>query len=291
MLWNRKPHTKTVIVEKTINITGSTKISELIHAHKGAIDAIANVAKPLHRLKNPILRKVMAARVTIAEAAKMADCTPEAIAAALAPLGFRYEASENSPGAVQLPPQWLLNMKSAGILYYDVRPIIESGTDPLKEILGKFKEVPGGEVLCIINSFVPTPLIHLLEQEKAESSYVETVGDKEYHTYFLKKEKDAPVKSSTEDKVIMDDAASFEAAYRAFAKEQVRETDVRHLEMPMPMQTILGELAQLPKGHMLYVHHKRVPVYLLEELADKNYEVHIHTVDDSNVKMMLFEKP
>ena len=89
----------------------------------------------------------------------------------------------------------------------------------------------------------------------------------------------------------MDDAASFEAAYRAFAKEQVRETDVRHLEMPMPMQTILGELAQLPKGHMLYVHHKRVPVYLLEELADKNYEVHIHTVDDSNVKMMLFEKP
>ena len=87
----------------------------------------------------------------------------------------------------------------------------------------------------------------------------------------------------------MDDAASFDAVYHRFSPDQIREIDVRYLEMPLPMQTILAELEELPAGHVLYVHHKRIPVYLLEELAGRAFEVHIHTVDESNVKMMLFK--
>jgi len=275
-------------MEKTIRITDNTKISELIKADKACIDAIARVARPFHRLRNPILRNVMASRVSIAEAARMGGCTVAAIVEALAPLGFAYETEETGDTTALPRPAWLQD--ADGVIRYDVRPVIESGTDPLKEILGRFKEVPPGGILCIINSFVPTPLIRLLEQEKAEGSYVETVSDKEFHTYFLKKKKAGPAKAGTGDKVIMDDAASFDAVRRRFPREQIREADVRHLEMPMPMQTILDALAVLPKGHMLYVHHKRVPVYLLEELADKHYEVHIHTADDSNVKMILFEQ-
>ncbi|MBX2922051.1 MAG: DUF2249 domain-containing protein [Chitinophagaceae bacterium] len=274
-----------------MKINDNTKISELIKANKNCIDAIAGVAKPFHRLRNPILRKVMASRVSIAEAAKMGGCTVEAIVAALTPLGFEYEkrkAAENT--GIQSKPQWLSQAGADSIVRYDVRPIIESGTDPLKMILARFKDVPPSGILCIINSFVPTPLIHLLKQEKAEDSYVDTISEKESHTYFLKKKKENIAEKTTNDKVIMDDAASFQAVYDSFAREKIKETDVRNMEMPMPMQTILGELHALPEGNMLYVHHKRIPVYLLEELADKNYEVHIHTVDDSNVKMILFEK-
>lgn len=275
-----------------MKINNNTKISELIKANKGVIEAIATVAKPLQRLRNPILRGVMASRVSIAEAAKMGGCNAQDIVAALLPFGFEYEATTAAETKIEGKPTWLLQAKQEAIFFYDVRPIIESGTDPLKEILGKFKEVPYGGVFCIINSFVPTPLIHLLQQEKAAASYVDMIAANESHTYFLKKQKETtPDKKAKEDKVIMDDATSFQQVYSSFSPAQIKEIDVRHLEMPLPMQTILGELKQLPKGNMLYVNHKRVPVYLLEELADKNYEVHILTVDESHVKMILFEKP
>jgi hypothetical protein len=60
--------------------------------------------------------------------------------------------------------------------------------------------------------------------------------------------------------------------------------------MPQPMQTILAELKTLPGNHALYVHHKRVPVYLLEELADKDYEVHIRNIEEGNVKLLIYKR-
>lgn len=277
-------------MEQSITINGNTKISELIKANKACIDVIAGLAKPFHRLRNPILRKVMASRVTINEAAKMGGCTIQDFAAALAPLGFRYEAAAIKENEAKPKPGWLLQADTAGIKYLDVRPVIESGTDPLKEILSNFKDVAAGGILCVINSFIPTPLIHLLEQEKADSSYVETVGPNEFHTYFLKKIKERTEPKEERRNVIMDDTESFDAVHKRFSTAQVKEIDVRHMEMPGPMQTILQELGHLPENGMLYVHHKRVPVYLLEELADKNYEVHILHIDERNVKMILFEK-
>lgn len=274
-----------------MKINDNTKISDLIKADKNCVDAIAAVAPPLHRLKNPILRKVMASRVNLVEAAKMGGCTVEDIVQALIPLGFEYEKAVVDETVSQPKPDWLLKAETRAIIEYDVRPIIESGSDPLKVIMAKFKEVQPGGILCVINSFVPTPLIHLLKQQQAEDSYVDIISPEESRTYFLKKIKASSIqKSNNADKVIMNDEASFKELYDAYPKDKIREIDVRHLEMPMPMRTILGELETLPKDWILYVNHKRVPLYLLEELADKNYEVHIHTVDDTNVKLILFEK-
>jgi uncharacterized protein (DUF2249 family) len=280
-------------MDKPVKINNTTRISELIKADKASIDAIAGVAKPFHRLKNPVLRKIMASRVTIAEAAKMGGCSVGDIVAALTPLGFEYEQAMPPEETTQQPkPGWLLDARRADITWLDVRPVIESGTDPLKEILGKFKNVPEGKILCVINSFVPTPLIHLLQQGKSESSYVDKISENEILTYFLKKKNAGEEEQrSRNDNVIFDDADSFEAVRQRFSGEKIQEADVRRLEMPQPMHTILNELKMLPPDHMLYVHHKRVPVYLLEELADKHYEIHIHTIGEGDVKMILFEKP
>lgn len=280
-------------MDKPVKINNTTRISELIKADKASIDAIAGVAKPFHRLKNPVLRKIMASRVTIAEAAKMGGCSVGDIVAALTPLGFEYEQAMPPEETTQQPkPGWLLDARRADITWLDVRPVIESGTDPLKEILGKFKNVPEGKILCVINSFVPTPLIHLLQQGKSESSYVDKISENEILTYFLKKKNAGEEEQrSRNGNVIFDDADSFEAVRQRFSGEKIQEADVRRLEMPQPMHTILNELKMLPPDHMLYVHHKRVPVYLLEELADKHYEIHIHTIGEGDVKMILFEKP
>lgn len=275
-----------------MDFNAQTKISDIIAHNKESIDAIATIAPPLKRLKNPILRKVMASRVSVTEAAKMGGCKVEDFIRVLAPLGYQFVNSESAPTAAfpkNERPDWLKNAPKSDIHEFDVRPIIENGADPLKEIMAKFKQAPPGKILCIINTFVPTPLIHLLEKDKAEASFVEPVRESEFHTFFLKKVKEAEPAAATEEKVIMHDAASFDAICKKFTPGQTRQIDVRALEMPLPMQTILGELEVLPQGHALYVDHKRVPVFLLEELADKDYAVHILHIEEGNVKMLLFK--
>lgn len=277
-----------------MTFNAQTKISDIIRHDKASIDAIASIAPPLKRLKNPILRKVMASRVSVAEAAKMGGCKIEDFARVLAPLGYRFQENVAPVTTVQAEkkedkPEWLKNAPPGDVIEFDVRPIIEHGTDPLKEIMAKFKEVPGGKILCIVNTFVPTPLIHLLRKDKAEASFVETVSDKEFRTYFLKKAKESSSAPATEEKVVMHDEISFKKICGLFSAEKTKQIDVRDLEMPGPMQTILAELEDLPGGHALYVDHKRVPLFLLEELADKDFAVHIHNIDEGNVKMLLFK--
>ena len=111
------------------------------------------------------------------------------------------------------------------------------------------------------------------------------------HIKILKKEKETTHSSVTaEEKLNMDDEESFASICSKFTKEQTKEIDVRELEMPGPMEKILSELAQLPAGNALYINHKRVPFYLLEELADKEYQVHINNREEGNVKMLIFKK-
>lgn len=274
------------------SITYKTKISELIKTNPQSIDAIASLAKPLEKLKNPILRKIMASRVTIAEAAKMGGVTVDDFKRVLVPLGFVFEGDHQSGAANvgdKTKPDWLQISSAAEIDFYDVRPIIDKGSDPLKVILKRFKDTQPGKILCVINSFVPTPLIHLLAQEKTEASFVETISEKEHYTYFLKKGKVAVRSTDTpREKLLMDNEEMFSSVYNRFLPDKMKEIDVRALEMPGPMETILAELEELPEEHALYVNHKRVPLYLLEELADKNYEIHIHHIGEGDVKMLIF---
>ncbi len=51
----------------------------------------------------------------------------------------------------------------------------------------------------------------------------------------------------------------------------LKEIDVRLLEMPEPMVNILKSIETLPEDHVLLVNHKKVPQFLLPELKSRNY--------------------
>jgi hypothetical protein len=59
--------------------------------------------------------------------------------------------------------------------------------------------------------------------------------------------------------------------------------------MPQPMLTILSELDKLPADKALHVYHKRIPVFLLPELADKNFEYRINEISDGNVHLLIYK--
>src|SRR5690606_1734862 len=195
-------------------INEHTRVSEVIKANAESIAAIAALAKPLRKLNNPLLRRVMAPRVTLAEAAAIGGCSLADIRAALEPLGFHF-VTVGSAGVPDAPvpaqqPEWLVGASDTKKDLFDVRGIIASGGDPLKAIVQRYRALPPGNLLCIINSFIPYPLLSLLEKKDAKS-YVETVAANEHHTWFFKL--GAPQEEteiSTTDCVVMHDGPSFE---------------------------------------------------------------------------------
>jgi uncharacterized protein (DUF2249 family) len=273
-----------------MKVTKDTKISELIKHDKRSIDAIASIAKPFKKLKNPILRKLMASRVNIAEAAKIGGASVTDFINVLTPLGFEFD-NDNFVNAQESTsiPDWFTTLDKNIIIYFDVREILAQGNDPLKEIMKRFKDLEVGKVLCIINTFVPTPLVKLFEKDNT-LHYVETISPAEYHTYFLKQQKNNLKKetlSKEKSQIFQEDEDTFLSHKSKYADDAIKEIDVRHLEMPGPMQTILAELAVLPVNHALYVNHKRIPMYLLEEIENENYTIHIYTISESEVKLLI----
>lgn len=269
-----------------MKIDQHSKIATLIKFNSDSIDAIAALAKPLQKLKNPILRKLFAARITIAEAAKIANCSVLDFKQVLVPLGFVWDdeeaAASNSAEGSSLPVWMTVNNK---IEYLDVRPILDAGKDPLKDIFKAYAALADQAILCVVNTFVPLPLIHRLE-DKGACAYVETIGPKEINTYFFKAT-NSPVEAPEKEQVIFVSLDTFTDKLAAWSPDKVVHTDVRSFAMPKPMETILDLLQTLPTDHVLAIQHKKIPLYLLEELVDKNYKIYICKKEEEDVRILI----
>ncbi|MCC2598583.1 DUF2249 domain-containing protein [Sphingobacterium sp. FBM7-1] len=267
-----------------------TKIATLLKHHPDALETIIKLSPDFKKLRNPILRTLMAGRTTIAMAAKIGGCKPADFFAALTPLGFEreYLSPADAPKGdldPQPKPAYLQHTQPDQFIRFDVREILAKGSDPLKAIQQKVKSISSGQVLVIINSFEPTPLIKLLEKQ-GFTSYVNPVDTDTIETFFYKINKDdqAAPEVYSPPKNNSDDWSTVMKQYEG----NCIEVDVRELEMPQPMMTILEQLETLPADHALYVHHKRVPVYLLEELKERAFDYRINDVQAGEVYLLIF---
>lgn len=267
-------------------INSQTKIAALLKHHPDALEAIVALSPDFKKLRNPILRKLMAGRTTIAMASKIGGCSPGDFFEKLKPLGFEADNEENagdepSPEPVALP-SFIKELQAAHIVSLDVREMLAGGNDPLKLIQQKVKELKEGGVLKIINTFEPTPLIKLLENQGFQS-HVDVLEKDLIETYFYKTGADGEVQLEAK----ADNSDDWDEILTRYDKTE--QVDVRHLEMPMPMMTILEALAKLPSDTILVVRHKRIPVFLLTELKDRNFDYRIKEISDGEVNMLIFK--
>jgi len=270
-------------------INKNTRISTLIKENRETIDVIGSIDKNFLKLKNPILRKVLAPRVTIVDAAKVGGIEIEVLVNKLEGIGFEFESDlTNIPNkttqkissnvAAQLKN--VENMKTL-----DVRPTLDSGTDPFKIIMQTIKALKDNETLQIINSFEPIPLIRKLKS-KGYNSWTEHAKEGVVHTFFKKNktewidnEIEASIKKSKRD---------FDEQLRFF-ENRIRYIDVRQLEMPEPMVQILKEIETLEKGQALYVDHKKIPQFLLPELESRNFEILYKEIDCNHTILLIYK--
>lgn len=267
---------------KTIN--ANTKIATLLKQNPDALEAIISISPKFNKLRNPLLRKLMAARTSINMASKVGGCTTNDFFKKMEPLGFTIDknivADDNT--AQKQVPEFVQNIAVANIVELDVRTEIESGKDPLNLILKAVKPLQPGQVLKLINSFEPVPLMLLLEKQGFET-YVEVINNNLVNTYFHKKTEstllktEVPANSSDWDEVIK----------RYDGK--LKTIDVRTMEMPLPMHTILESLNKLPEDQALFVYHKRIPVFLLPELEDQHFSYRIKEISDGEVHLLIYK--
>lgn len=268
-------------------INADTKIAAILKKDSRALDALIAVTPKFEKLRNPLLRRLMAGRTSLRQAAKIGGCELMDIVEALKPLGFEYSGNgEEEEAETAAPaPDFMKEADESACTILDVRQDLAAGNDPLKKIMGVVKDLPPGKILKLVNTFEPTPLINLLEK-KGYESYIKHVGADEVHAFFKQK---GPGKQDLEEEGPEITAPGiFEAKLASFG-ERVTVVDVREMEMPMPMITILESMEELEDDHVLSVQHKRIPVFLFNELKERKYAYLLHKADDTDVRLLIWK--
>ncbi|PRY01224.1 uncharacterized protein DUF1858 [Pontibacter ummariensis] len=273
-----------------MHIAANTKIATILKEKPEAIEAIAAINKHFEKLRNPLLRKILASRVTIADAAKIGGCRIEDFYERLAPLGFEQSAEPVAVAvkteAAENPerPPFLVALPESRIISLDVSEDIATGNDPFLKIMDAVEQLDEQKALRLLNTFEPTPLIAIL-QNKGYASYTETKGPELVHTYFWlgAARSEEPAAESPKQET------SFEELLDAF-KGITRRVDVREMEMPQPMVTILHEMEQLPQEQALYVIHRRVPQFLLPRLAERGYKLALKEAGPDEVYLLIYKE-
>ena len=135
----------------------------------------------------------------------------------------------------------------------DVRPILGKGGDPFSLIMKTVGQLGADEALHLLVGFEPTPLYAVMRMG-GRLHHTEQ-ADGIYHVWFYR-----------------DPAAAEQptGAERVPLQPPV-DLDVRGLEPPAPMVTILETLADLGAGAQLRVRHHREPILLYDKLKLRGY--------------------
>tara|TARA_R110000868_G_scaffold144150_1_gene362910 strand:- start:32338 stop:33147 length:810 start_codon:yes stop_codon:yes gene_type:complete len=266
------------------HINANTKIAHLLKAHPDALEAIISINQKFDTLRDPMLRKEIASRTTIAMASKMAGCQIDDFFSKLKPLGFEID-TDTKPAVEEKKelPAFISTLTKNQIIDFDVRELLASGNDPLTLILDKVKSVQDGEALKVINTFEPVPLMRMLEKQGFDV-YADVISNDLVETYFYKKSDKTTVEVKQKDGA----DNGWDSIMQRFIDKLVT-VDVRELEMPQPMLTILDELDKLPADVALYVYHKRIPVFLLPELSDRKFDYRIKEMSEGEVRLLIFK--
>ncbi|MFN8231228.1 MAG: DUF2249 domain-containing protein [Bacteroidia bacterium] len=273
-----------------MEINENTKISTIIAHNPDAIEKIVSIAKHFEKLRIPVLRKVLASRVSIKQAAKIGGVTVQDFFDKLSTIGFvctKLNKTDNLTNINKHEQHFI----SENIIELDVREMLQNNIDPFNKIMKLTKNFPLKSTLKIINTFEPTPLIAILE--KKDFNYkVEHVSANLVNTYFYKNNNPDSLNINTiKDKgniISVSESISSKELINLYAGK-IKEIDVRNLEMPQPMISILNELKLLPNNFMLLVHHKKVPQFLFPELVENNFKWLVEEIAEGNVKLYIFK--
>jgi hypothetical protein len=146
-------------------ITPDTKVAELLEAYPDVEPVLIAAAPAFSRLTNPVLRRTIARVTSLKRAAEVAglpvrDLVTRLRSAAGLPADLEEAADENA-GPPDGPAPWVDAARVRWTI--DADSMLESGHEPMSEVMRRTFELGADDLGMIRSSFRPAPLIELLE--------------------------------------------------------------------------------------------------------------------------------
>ena len=265
-------------------ITKDMKISKLLNEYPQTLEVLVNFSSHFTKLNNKILRKTLASRVNVEQAAGVAGVNLVLLLNELNksinahnPETINEENTEEKMNQTE-KPELLKNLTADKTQKMDVRPIIDSGKDPFLEIMAKIKSLNDDEVFHLINSFEPIPLYSVL-QSKGFEHWTENDGSV-FNVFFYKNDV-----NKSEVNLETNTSQVSPADY-----ENVLELDVRELAPPEPMMKILENISKVDEKTVMVVHHHREPLMLYPKLEERGYTAITNKIDENYFKVVITKK-
>lgn len=253
-------------------VTAQTTIARALAADPGLVDRLVAFNPAFRKLKNPILRRTMARLANFGDAARVAGVPLEALLAVANGAAAEPGADSGIAEAAEAPG-WIAALDHAAATQLDVRPLLASGEDPFKTIMGVVAKLRPGDVLVLDAPFDPAPLRRVLGG-KGFADHAERLAPEHWRIFFRKSDGDAkPVSPAF--------------AARLWRDGGIPHIDVRGLDPPEPMLAILRLIEQPDCGPTVIVHHEREPMFLYPELAERGWRHEIVAGDPGEVRLQL----
>ena len=287
-----------------MKITRDTKIGKLLEMDERMQDWLVSLSPAFKKLTNPLLRKHVAPRVSIKDAARIGGLTANEFLRRLEEAGYEVEYA---PETGQNPSaDDCKQAERFDIQVFDARPFLDEGKDPFLAIQEKLRALGPGEALEVVLDFAPLPLIDIFGKAGYHYCMRHEAGGT-VHTLFFNPEnrggfwrrlrrrfhgggrghragRSLPV--APEGQVLGPEVLEQK---RQAAGDKIRHLDVRGLEMPQPMMQILEALPTVGDDEVLFVEHERIPQYLLPELEKRGFSIAARTAPDGHVQLLIFK--
>lgn len=168
--------------KKQLIITPKTKVLQLIEAYPELEDVLIEYAPAFKKLKNPVLRKTVGRIATLQQAASVGEVNVEDLINRLRKeVGQELLSVESGSNYNTLQPSWFDPSKI--VTEFDVREMLESGEQPVNQVISDLKKLNSGEIYKMTAPFLPAPLIDKATSLKFEH-WVQKHDNQEYHIYF-----------------------------------------------------------------------------------------------------------
>jgi uncharacterized protein (DUF2249 family) len=149
----------------SLPISGQTRLSQVLDASPRAVEYLVSLnPHDFERLRNPVMRRYMASRISLKRVAAMAGVSEAALLHGLANQGDGLRiAAEAAPGEAppatpHARPGWLAEVDQSRLHWVDELPVDDVQGDPFPSISLAVRQLAPGRVLGIRHRWEPQPL-------------------------------------------------------------------------------------------------------------------------------------
>ena len=167
-------------------ITPKTKIYDLLEAYPELEDILISSAPEFKKLKNPVLRKTIARITNIGQAATIGGLDVQDLVNRLREKvgqGNIDQLDDTGVKYVSVCPAWF--KQEAVVNTIDINEMLNKGEQPVHEVLAAIKELDKNEILEIIASFIPAPLLDKTLSLEYKH-WLKKISEREFRIYFMK---------------------------------------------------------------------------------------------------------